>query len=75
MRGLIESIGDSFYTLKKIPLTLATHFYSINLALKGELTNPFFLKDIVDDLKHHTHAQMTLPPKIGPRDMLVFLRY
>ncbi|TGK54259.1 hypothetical protein [Leptospira bouyouniensis] len=57
LRGLIEAIGDSFYTLKKIPLTLATHFYSINLALKGELTNPFYLKDLEDDLIHYTHAR------------------
>lgn len=56
LRGLIESIADSFYTLRNIPLTIAKDFSAIHNAIKTDSIVLITHDELEKVLIHFTHA-------------------
>ncbi|WP_242274961.1 hypothetical protein [Bacillus cereus group sp. BfR-BA-01445] len=58
LRGFLESVADSYYSLLNSPFDIAANFKNIKLAIEGKLENPFFMADKLEEsLIHFQHAK------------------
>jgi len=56
LRGMIESVADSFYTLQSVPLTIAHDFYTINKILQKESSVLIHHEKLENTLLHFIQA-------------------
>ena len=56
-RGMIEAATDSFYSLESVPMTLASNYGNIRLALEGKLLRLVSSGELESILIHYSHAQ------------------
>ncbi len=56
LRGLIESCGDSYYTLSKVPLTLANDFFVIREQLNGKSSVITYHEALENEMLHYIQA-------------------
>lgn len=70
LRGLIESMADSVYTLRYAPLTLATDHFVICKQLRGDSRFLTTHKPLEDSLLHFLQATK-YPPKVDVPDPTV----
>lgn len=57
LRGFLESVTDSYYSLLNVPFDLSNNFYNINLAIKGELEQLFISQELEETLIHFQFAK------------------
>ncbi|MED3444688.1 hypothetical protein P4483_12300 [Bacillus thuringiensis] len=58
LRGFLESVADSYYSLLNSPFDIAANFKNIKLAIEGKLENEFFIADqLEENLIHFQHAK------------------
>ncbi len=57
LRGFLESVTDSYYSLLNAPSDLATNFYNIKLAIKGRLDGLFLSQRLEESLIHFQFAK------------------
>ena len=62
-RGLLESAGDTYDGLVRIPAALALHHRGISLCLAGREQNWVRAKELEDALDHFVHAKWTRAKK------------
>jgi hypothetical protein len=62
-RGLLESAGDTYDGLARIPAALALHHRGISLCLAGKEQNWVGAKELEDALDHFVHAKWTRAKK------------
>lgn len=56
LRGFLEAVTDSYYSLESVPTSLALNFTNINQAIKGELSRPLYCGELEDKLIHFQFA-------------------
>lgn len=59
LRGLIESVADSYYSLLSKPTDVACNFKNIQAAINGRLFRPLWPKEFEESLIHFQHASKT----------------
>lgn len=58
LRGFLESVADSYYSLLNSPFNIVANFKNIKLAIEGKLEKPFFMDDTLkENLIHFQHAK------------------
>lgn len=57
LRGFLESVTDSYYSLLNTPFDLANNFYNIKLAVEGNLETPFSFQRLEESLIHFQFAK------------------
>jgi len=56
LRGFLESVTDSYYSLLSKPTDIASNFKNIKLAINGKLSRPLLSKEFEESLIHFQHA-------------------
>lgn len=56
LRGFLESVTDSYYSLLSKPTDVACNFKNINLAINGQLSRPLWSKEFEESLIHFQYA-------------------
>ncbi len=59
LRGFLESVVDSYYSIEQLPTSLSLNYKSINKAVRGECNQIFFSEELEDKLIHFQFAKKT----------------
>ncbi len=57
LRGFLESVTDSLYSLESVPTSFALNFKNINKAVKGDLKQAFMSSELESKLIHYEFAK------------------